>query len=279
MDRLSRETADDALIWAWWDHGYPMRYWSQRATINDGSLHSGRLTVCNAIPLAAQNQELAANFINFYSQRGLQGLQKLFDAVGSPDSSMQLLEKILRAGPKRADQLLADAGLLPNDLWRQFFFPTQQREIYLYLDLRLARTTYWWYWFGTWNVGLQDGQHAQFKLIRDSREKGGQVQGPGIKADLSEGVLTYGQKAYPLSRSYVLDGSNRKQTEYGTADGLVFAYQRQTQIGTFMDQRFATSVFNQLFILANADSTYFSLIAQNYPYYQIWKVTPDRDPW
>jgi hypothetical protein len=253
-----------------------MRYWSRRATISDGSLHSGRLTVCNAIPLAAQSQKLAANFINFYCTRGLQGLQKLFDAVGSPDSGMQLLEKILQAGPKKAGPLLAESGLIPDDQWRNFFFPPQQRGLYLYLDLRLARTTYWWYWFGTWNVGLQDGRHAQFKLLRDSREEGGQVKGPDMKADLSKGHLNYGRKTYPLSRSYVLEGAHRTQTSYGATDGLVFAFQKQTQVSAFMDQAFANSVFNQLYILEDADPTYFSLTAQDYPYYQIWKVTPDR---
>jgi hypothetical protein len=277
MDRLSQETANDAVIWAWWDHGYPMRYWSQRATINDGSLHSGRLTVCNAIPLAAPSQKLAANFINFFCHRGLQGLEKLFNTVGSPDSGMHMLEKILEAGPKRADPLLAAAGLLPTDHWRKFFFPPQQRELYLYLDLRLARTTYWWYWFGTWNVALQDGQHAQFKLIRDSHEKGGHIEGPDMIADLANGRLTYRQKTYPLSRSYFIDGVDRTRTGYGTTDGLVFAFQKQAQVGAFMDQSFANSVFNHLFILADADPAYFSLIAQNYPYYQIWKVTADMD--
>ncbi len=277
MARLSRETAEDAVIWAWWDHGYPMRYWSQRATINDGSLHSGRRTVCNAIPLAAHNQQFAANFIHFYSQRGIHGLEKLFDAAGSPEAGMQLLGKILQAGPKRADQLLAQAGLRPEDHWRQFFFPPQQHDIYLYLDLRLARITYWWYWFGTWNVGLQDGRHAQFKLIRSSREEGGLVKGPDFQADLTRGVLTYRQKAYPLSRSYVIDNANKTPTTYTAADGLVFAFQKQAQMVAFMDQPFAHSVFNQLYVLADADPAYFSLIAQNYPYYQIWKVTSDRE--
>ncbi len=275
MERLSRETAHDAVIWAWWDHGHPMRYWSQRATINDGNLHSGRLTVCNAIPLASQNQKLAANFINFYCHRGLQGLEKLFDTVGSPDSGMKLLEQLLRAGPKRVDPLLAEAGLLPIDQWRHFFFPPQKRELCLYLDLRLARTTYWWHWFGTWNVGMQDGRHAQFKFIRNSHQKDGQVTGPDFQADLAKGRLTYKQKTYPLSRSYVLDGGDRTLTGYGTTAGLVFAFQKQTHIGAFMEQTFADTVFNQLFIMADADPTYFSLMAQNYPYYQIWKVTPD----
>ncbi len=277
MERLSRETVDDAVIWAWWDHGYPMRYWSQRATINDGGLHSGRRTVCNAIPLAAHNQQFAANFIHFYSHRGIHGLEKLFDASGSPEVGMQMLEKILRAGPQKADQLLAEAGLHPEDQWRQFFFPPQQRPVYLYLDLRLARTTYWWHWFGTWDVGLRDGRHGQFKFIRNAREEHGVLKGPDFQADLTEGVLTYRQKTYPLSRSYVLDNARRTQTTYTAADGLVFAFQKQARVGAFMDRPFAGSVFNQLFVLSDADPACFSLVAQNYPYYQIWKVTPDRD--
>ena len=44
LDLAGRKTPGDAVIWAWWDHGYTIPYYARRASVNDGSAHWGERT-------------------------------------------------------------------------------------------------------------------------------------------------------------------------------------------------------------------------------------------
>lgn len=275
QQRLAEESSSDALVWAWWDHGYPIRYWSRRATINDGSLHNGPRTVSNAIPLSCENPRQAANFMHFYAVRGVPGLQAVFDQSDSPAKGMQVMQRVFAAGPEAAAPILSRYGLRPPDQWLDFFFPDQQREIYLFLDLRTARTAHWWHWFGTWNMATQQGVHGKFQLIRNCRLDKQRIQGPNLSVDITKGILTWHQRQLPLARVYRNDGLTLKRSDYPNSSRWYFAFHEASRIGALIDRDFSKTVFNQLYMFENPDLRYFSLHSQNFPYYQIWRVTPD----
>lgn len=276
FNAVSIRTPKNAVVWAWWDHGYPLRYWGERATINDGGLHSGQRTVCNAIPLASSSQRLSANFIHFYSERGASGIERVFDAVKNPDEAMLWIKKILDAGPQKADPIIAKAGLSPVEKWRHFFFPRHKRELYIFLDSRLTNTAYWWFWYGTWNMKKQEGIRPQFKFLKDLEIKDSKVEGPKLKADLSKGIIIYDNRTYPLSKSFLIDGVNKIQTTYNSKNGLLLALHKESQTGTLMDKTFSESTFSQLYSIAAADTDYFTLVEERYPHYQIWRISPDQ---
>jgi dolichyl-diphosphooligosaccharide--protein glycosyltransferase len=276
MDRLARTTDKTALVWAWWDHGYPLLYWAERATINDGSLHGGVRTVSNAIPLAAENASLAARFMRFYATRGPGGLEKLFAAMQSPAKAMALTKEVLSAGPAAATGAIERAGLAPVQEWHAFFFPPATRDIYLFLDLRLARTTYWWYWFGTWDPDKRDGIHPVFKWLPNGRREGDTIQAEAFNVDLKQGTITIGQAAYPLAAAHIQDGQTWNEQRYTNGKGLIFTYHAPTRSGALMDRTFADSLFSQLYIYQKANPDFFSLHAENYPYFQIWRVQAEK---
>ncbi len=276
MDYLARESQPDAVAWAWWDHGYSMLYWGRRATINDGSVHDGLRTVCNALPLAMQDQRTAANFMHFYVARGTRGMQRLFQAAGGARRGMQLMQAVMEAGPEGAAAIIARAALPPEERWDTFFFPPVLRDVYLFLDLRLARTTYWWYWFGTWRPERKDGRHASFRLIRDVRLRGDGIEGPDLTADLAAGKITYRNRTFSLSQALVRDGSRRRRIAFPEAKGLVLAVDGDARVAALMEPAMAESVFGRLYTATDADPHYFRLVAEQYPYYQIWRVMPER---
>ena len=279
MDTLSDSSAPDTLAWAWWDHGYPLRYWSKRATINDGSLHNGPRTVSNAFPLSSVNPKQAANFMYFYASRGVPGIQKVIELLGSSANGMDLLKNIFQAGPEHADSYLEKSGLTPLEQWRTFFFPPRNREINLFLDLRAARTAYWWHWFGTWDMKSQNGVHGTFQLFRNCRLNNGRLVGSDLSVDLAKGIVVVNQRKYPLARLYHDNGERVRRIEYKHAKGLVFVFRQRSKVGALMDNKFSKTVFNQLFMFENPDLRYFTLKAQHFPYYQIWQVKPDPVPW
>jgi dolichyl-diphosphooligosaccharide--protein glycosyltransferase len=276
--RLSVESSADALVWAWWDHGYPIRYWSRRATINDGSLHNGPRTVSNAIPFSCNNPRQAANFIHFYALRGVQGLQAVLDRSESPAKGMQLVRRILAVGPEAAAPILRRSGLTPLHQWLDFFFPEQQREIYLFLDLRMARTAHWWHWFGSWDIATQQGTHGKFQLIRNCRLDGRQIQGPDLLVDAETGILTWKQRRLPLARIYHHNGRTLKRSDHQNDSRWYFAFHQASRVGALMERDFSETLFNQLYMFENPDLRYFSLHSHQFPYYQIWRVTSDGSP-
>ncbi|MBI5552185.1 MAG: hypothetical protein HY911_11820 [Desulfobacterales bacterium] len=276
MAHLARSTDEKALVWAWWDHGYPLRYWSQRATINDGSLHGGVRTVSNAIPLAAPDEALAARFMRFYAVQGPAGLEKLFAAAQGPAAGLELLKAVLAAGPQKAAALIEQAGLAPLAQWHAFFFPDPGREIYLFLDLRLARTAYWWYWFGTWDPRRREGVHPLFKWLPDGRRTDDTISSKDFSADLRQGSIALDGKTYPLAAVHIHDGRGWNEQRYGRDQGLVFTYHAPTQSGALMDRTFSECLFGRLFLFQKNDPAVFSLHAEQYPYYQIWRVRAEK---
>ncbi len=276
FDRLARGTDAKALVWAWWDHGYPLRYWGRRATINDGSLHGGLRTVSNALPLAVPDAALAARFMRFYAVQGPAGMEKLFGTLGNTAAGLTLLKAILGAGPQGAVHLIEQAGLAPISEWQRFFFPDPGREIYLFLDERLARTAYWWYWFGTWDPQRRAGAHPLFKWLPDGQRTEDSIASKEFNLDLRKGTIALGGKTYPLAAVHLFDGQGWRARRYDRDNGLIFAYQGPTRSGALMDQSFSESLFSRLFLFQKNDPAYFSLYAERFPDYQVWRVAAEN---
>ena len=123
---------------------------------------------------------------------------------------------------------------------------------------------------------MKDGRHAQFKLILNCSQQDDRIKGPGLAADLAAGRVTFNGRTYPLTEAIIREGVRQTRTPYRTPAGLVLVLQKDTGISALMDPSFAGSLFNRLYMLDAPDPTYFSLVTQRYPYYQIWKVTADR---
>ena len=121
MDTAMQQTPGNAVIWAWWDNGYALTYFARRATMNDGSIHSGERTYCNALPLAFSDFRLAANFMHFYVIHGMEGINRFCSALKmSRNEAMEVLKALLAAGPDGALPILlsyAKQGKLKGLFW------------------------------------------------------------------------------------------------------------------------------------------------------------------
>jgi dolichyl-diphosphooligosaccharide--protein glycosyltransferase len=272
LDTAGQISEENAVIWAWWDHGYPLGYFSRRATINDGSLHGGMRTVCNALPFATSKPQFASNFMYFYVTRGMSGMKDLFTAAGGAEKGIKLLRGVLSKTPAQATALIETAGLEPVSQWKDFFFPMPEREIYLFLDLRLARTAYWWSWFGTWDVGRRDGDHAMFKLFINCRKEGETIKGPELELDLTDGWATHRRRRIALSEVHLINDGIADIKTFPSQAGLFFIYNSSARVGALMEKSFLHNNFSQMYLLDQPDSRFFSLEAQRFPYYQLWRV-------
>ena len=279
-----KKTPPDAVIWAWWDHGYTIPYWARRASVNDGSVHSGERTSFNAMPLATDDERLAANFMHFYVIRGISGMQKLYAAMGNDQAKgTAFAKKILAAGPVKARIMLEEAQLSPmpdrttSEEWLEFFFPANPRPVYLFLDDLLTRTSYWWFWFGTWDVAKQDGFHADYKLIPNVFEENGvlKVKGSNIDLDPRTGRLNLGNQIIPLEELTIWDGAKNQSKHFNNKSGVVLEVSAQKHLGVLMQREMASSVFNKLYLRHAFSPQYFRPVILNSPWHQLWEVKSD----
>ncbi len=60
MDRLKNIASREDYVVAWWDYGYPIRYYSDVKTLVDGARHSGNIN----FPVSFALLKISASFGN-----------------------------------------------------------------------------------------------------------------------------------------------------------------------------------------------------------------------
>jgi dolichyl-diphosphooligosaccharide--protein glycosyltransferase len=274
-------TPPDAVIWAWWDHGYTIPYWARRASVNDGELHYGDRTVFNGLPLATDSERLSANLIHFWVARGVKGLNKVREAMGGDEAKGFLfIKKILSAGPEQARAILTETPLQPvptmetTEDWLEFFFPSNPRPVYLFLDELLTRTSYWWFWFGSYDVLKRDGTHVDYRVAISMYDDNGVLKSKagGIEVDTRTGNAKMGAQTLALQEIAIWDGKDSQIKRFNHQSGVVFEVAAPIRIGVLMHKDIASSVFNKLYLRQFYSKEYFSPVLLNTPWYQLWEV-------
>jgi dolichyl-diphosphooligosaccharide--protein glycosyltransferase len=207
-ETIKNESAPEATVWAWWDDGYFVQHFADRKTFIDGGSQSPDRTFIAAFPLSCPNPVLAANWIRFFATHDLGGLYQVADATGGPEHAIALLKEVF-AAPGDADAILERYGIPDTGTWRNYLFP--RHEAYVFIPNDFADKSYWWYYFGTWDVSTRGGVHPQMMLLNS--------------ADVSidkDGVLTAGDIAVDLNTVVNLSTTqvtirNHNRTNYPAA--------------------------------------------------------------
>lgn len=289
MDVANKKTPEDSVIWAWWDHGYPLIYWADRATINDGAIHTAERSVYNAIPYTTDNFRFAANFMQFYTARGMKGMAKLYKAVGNDHArGMNILKNILSSGPQEALRLIDKAQLKSiskldsDEKWLEFFFPDNGPPVYLFLDWRLTVTCHWWFWLGSWNIEKRDGIHPFYNpFFGMSMSEMRASNANGVNFNFKNGELVLDNKRAIVSNAKLILGNTIRSYEYHPSRKsedviLSFELALHNKFSALEDQHISKSVFNRLFLRHQSDQRYFKPVVLNSPAFQIWEVKGDK---
>ncbi|MFZ5765147.1 MAG: STT3 domain-containing protein [Thermodesulfobacteriota bacterium] len=286
MDVVARQTPENAVVWAWWDVGYPLRYWGDRGTVSDGTYHGGELAVYNAIPLATDDFRLSANFIQFYATRGEKGVRELRKALGNDKAkTFTFLKQVLAAGPEEgraiveAASLSDQGGMATTTEWLTFFFPPNPPPLYLFLESRLIVTDYWWYWLGTWDVAKGEGERQFYKPFSSIEITNTYARSAsGLDVDLVAGYANNVQGQRLPLKDIILrsDGGKMKKHTFHP-DGLNFEIFLPMAYGVLTTDKIAESVFNKLYQRHVAPKTdYFRPVNLLTPAYQLWVVKGDK---
>lgn len=283
MEDVAAITPAGSIVWAYWDAGYPIAYWSRRATITDGGLAPRGLAVYNAIPFAAESRREAANFMRFFAARGVPGVDRLIEAAGGNEgSALSILHRVHAAGPHAAREILeAERPRLDGDRsvddWLAFLFPADGPPLYLLLDARLLETHYWLIRFGTWDPGAGGGHETFFRTFWSLREQPGRISSDKIAIDPRTGEFLRENAPRPgrLATLHIHDEARSRTVTYEGDSDFVFDYHPRFGFGVLQDVRASRSLFTALFLRSEADSTYFRPVRSDFPMLQLWEVRGD----
>lgn len=287
IHQLSELTPKDSVAWSWWDNGYPIHYWGQRATISDGQKHSGQLSMYNAIPYVTANFRLSANFMQFYVTRGMSGIREFYRANGGDiGEGYKLMLDILANGPDKGLVLIENASLNAIDTrsnskqWLEFFYPEDPRPVSFFIDWRLTQLSYWWFWLGSWDVDKGAGLHPYYQAHHHARIENGRLKNnQKLDVDLENGkVMLDNGSSVQVSKFYVHDGLQTTIIDYEVEGGLVVEFFEPAAWAVVQEEIVSRSVFNQLLLRHIYPKKYFDVLVSNSPAYQIWNVKADPLP-
>ncbi len=283
-------TPESSIIWTWWDHGYAMRYWADRGVITDGGYISGELAYYNALPLAVDDERLAANFIRFYSVRGKLGMNKLFRAFnGDHATAMRFLKSALAGGPNKVYAAIDSFKLSysypialgdHSEEWKDFLYPGSSKPVYLFLDWRLTQTIDYWFRLGTWDFAKLEGKKPSYDLFLNLKIKENHIKAwknnRQIVVDRTTGDAKTGARKASISRISISDEKNYSIDRHFQEEGLDVEISTFHQTVALMDRSVSDSVFNRLFHRQQDNSGYFKSVARKFRAWHLWEVMADK---
>ncbi len=150
-----------AVVWAWWDYGYFIQYMDRRPTLCDGGLTSEDAVRPLAVPFAATDPVVAARWLRFVGEYGVDGWLTFAQQAGGEPQGMDLLVRAFTR-PEDIGGLVQAHGLSSQERdWSKYFLP--RTEVCLYLNRNTIDLAFWWYEFGM--AALHGPGHVPAELV------------------------------------------------------------------------------------------------------------------
>ena len=255
--KLDQLASDKDYTLAWWDYGYPIRYYSDTNTLIDGGKHQNDNYVISKI-MQSTSQNLVAN------------LSRLaVETYVLPKNGVVANSLFENSNPKKLLNKLATST---------YVLPKKTRDIYLYFPFRMMNIFPTVAVFG--NLNLQTGRKERnfiFYPTAPLKQDGSQVVlQNGIVFDYTKGTVSLGkslQKVYHFDQVTLGQNSIPKvESSLMHVDGtFCVVYLKSYNKIIVMDRKTYKSAYVQMFMLGNYDKNLFELVISS-PYSKIYKL-------
>ena len=247
---------------AWWDYGYPIRYYSYTKTLIDGGKHNHDNYIISKI-LQTTSPELAANLSRLAVEAYV-------------DSNYSVVADILfKEGKKNK----VEPDLLLTELEDgSYVLPQKTRDIYLYLPYKMFNIFPTVSIFG--NLNLKTGKAGRkftfYPTFLAQKSKEIFKFRNGIVFDIQKGLIQLGKQRvdvkYFIVTQNTQDGKIQLQSQLYHAGGdFVVIYMKSYNRFVVMDTETFKSMYVQMFILGKYDKKLFELVVSS-PYSKIYKL-------
>ncbi len=258
LDQLKYEATREDYVLAWWDYGYPIRYYSDVKTLVDGGQHSGAINYPVSFSLMRKPLESAnmARLAVEYREMSRYHLAHMME-----DRNLTNPDELLKSLYNNSVQL-----------------PEKTRDIYYYLPLRMMDI------FPTVGlfsqIDLKSGNQAIkpfFYQSRSIRDDGRTIHmGSGISFDKQNATVKIGNTERPIDSFYITqyDQSGKLQVhrlQSRAGANLSIIYMKSYGKMLLVDNFTLNSTYVQLFVLENIPTDLFEPVIMT-PIAKVFKL-------
>ncbi|MCI6988923.1 MAG: general glycosylation pathway protein [Campylobacter sp.] len=261
LDELKRVADREDYVLAWWDYGYPIRYYSDVKTLVDGGKHLGNHNF--GVSFALLNDEVSsANMARLEVEYTEQNFTQKFG-----DIHLQMMEDY------GFDDINSFLISLKDE---NFKLPPKTRDIYYYLPNRMLDIFSVVAAFS--NLDLKTGEsYADGFLFSSFNVKtlpSGVDIGSGLNLSVDLKWLNSARESLPIA-SFIITKQNGNEVELKIQDnhqaGLYAVFMSDYGRMLVMDEKMFNSTFIQIFVLQIYDKELFEPVIIN-PFAKVYKL-------
>jgi undecaprenyl-diphosphooligosaccharide--protein glycosyltransferase len=251
LDRFKGIARREDYVLAWWDYGYPIRYYSDVKTLIDGGKHTGDVNYPVSYALT-KPQEASANM----ARLDVEYTERSFHRAAAAGSYLEQMMQDYNVGDPQLFLSKVEASELK--------LPPKTREIYYYLPLRMMEIFPTVATFSS--IDLETGSVGRRPVLYSFNRYGAEgdriLLEQGLMFDQRTGLLHVGGRPEKINRFIVttLGAKGRVQSQqkiYNPQGRWFLIYMKNYRRFLLMDRTAFDSTYIQLFVLEHYDPELF----------------------
>jgi len=276
LDSLKGIADRDDYVVAWWDYGYPIRYYSDTKTLADGGKHNGAINFPVSYMLTAPQGEAAkmARLDVEYTEKAFKTIEANKELA--KDEKVKLFLNI--------EEMTKDSGLDDtNDFLLSLQtddieIPKKTRDIYFYLPYRMLNIYPVVQKFSNLNLMSGDMRKSPFFFIsRNFQETQTTIEfGNGVALNKRDNSITIGKEKVPVRRTVTTGYDKQMKLQKNVklinfSAPLTLIYMSNYKTFLIIDEQTYNSLYIQLMVLEEYDETLFQEVTMT-PQVKLYKL-------
>ncbi|MEN4044817.1 STT3 domain-containing protein [Sulfurimonas sp. NWX367] len=261
LTALGKKASREDYVVAWWDYGYPIRYYADVKTLADGGKHSGSVNFPVSFMLTHTQEEAAK-----MARLDVEYTEKTYDFG---DKNKKEIEDKNITVFSNIEQMTKDYGYKDTNeflksLQSDIKLPKKTKDIYFYLPFRMINIYPTVTLFSNLNLMNGDkGRQPFFFVSRNFKDIGNKIQlAQNVFLDKRTLQLTLGNKTLPIRRFvqtyYDKNMKLHKQVQViNLSSNLNIIFMKNYNTFLIVDEQTYNSLYIQLMVLENYDKKLF----------------------
>ncbi|MFA6189501.1 MAG: STT3 domain-containing protein [Sulfuricurvum sp.] len=261
LDQLGKIASNKDTVVAWWDYGYPIRYYGNIKTWIDGGKHSGDVNYPASFTLTAKDSISAAHMMRLYTEY-----------TGKNTTTKNDFEYMLEKEGYKDPNDFVTALALPD-----YKIPKKTRDVYLYLPLRMMEIFPTVALFSNLDLtGKNQPQQPFFYTTRSVQDTGQTIElGQGLSIIKATSTLKIGAQSLPIKSFYQVGYDPHQKVHVSqqnfASEGLSVIYLASYQQFLVLDDYYLKSQYIQMFVFEQYDKSLFEPVILS-PMTKIFKL-------
>lgn len=261
LEELKGIADREDYVVAWWDYGYPLRYYSDVKTLIDGGKHSGEVNFPVSFMLT-NPQDISAKMARLdveYTEKRFKFIKENEELI--KDKNLTLFSNIEQMTKEHG---FSDTNDFLLSLQTDLKLPEKTRDIYFYLPYRMIDIYQTVEMFSS--INLMNGEMKNRSLFYASKsfkqEQNIVNLGNGISLDLKSATITINNQKASIKRfvQTMYDKDMKLQKDIKVADSTAeinVIYMSNYNTFLVLDEKTYNSLYVQLLVLEEYDRTLF----------------------